>query len=103
MELWEFVICCCRNERVEYCSGSKDAVYTAQCRHSPAGASLLVLFLNGLVFVVELVIRARLVFACEVIKIFVLIKVNYAHIVANILIKIKMLTAFAKIRHSVPF
>ena len=78
--------------------GSRLAVRTAL----PTEAPRLVLFLDGFVFVVEFIVRTRLVFACEVIKIFIFIKVNYAHIVANILIKIEMLTALAKISHKTP-
>ena len=69
----------------------------------PAGASLLVLLLNGLVFVVEFVVGTILVLAYEIIEVFVLVEVNYTHIVAYFLVKIKMLTAFAKISHSAPF
>ena len=55
----------------------------------------LVLLLNGFVFVVKFVIRTGVVFLGQIIKTFVLVEIDYAHIVAYFLVIIVMLTAFA--------
>ena len=60
---------------------------------------ILVLFLNRLVFVVILIVWTGGCVSCKIIKIFVLVKVYCAHVLAHFLVVIEVFTAFAARLH----